>query len=158
RVLDDLLLQVHGTDAWPTHLHRAVELIRGDIRDRGTTQRALTGVDAVFHFAARVGVGQSMYEIAAYVSTNILGTAVLLEQLAERRVQRLIVASSMSVYGEGLYTRSDGREVQDVSRSLDQLRRGDWEPRDEDGQQLIPRPTPESTRPQLGSIYALSKF
>src|SRR5690349_9025045 len=99
-----------------------------------------------------------MYEIAAYASTNTLGTAVLLEQLAERRVQRLIVASCMSADGEGVYTRAGGREVPGVSPSRDLIRRGYWEPRDEDGEPPIPRPTPESTRPQLGSIYALSKF
>jgi dTDP-L-rhamnose 4-epimerase len=157
RVLDDLLPQVHG-DTRPSYLHRDIELIRGDVRDRATIQRALTGIDAVFHFAARVGVGQSMYEIAAYTSTNNLGTAVLLEQLAEHPVQRLIVASSMSVYGEGLYVRPDGGRVQDVARSLDQLRRGEWELRDEDGDELSPLPTPEWKRPSLASVYALSKF
>jgi dTDP-L-rhamnose 4-epimerase len=158
RVLDELLPEVHGSDARPSYLHRDIELIRGDVRDPATTQRALTGVDAVFHFAARVGAAQSMYEIAAYTSTNSLGTAVLLEQLAERPVQRLIVASTMSVYGEGLYARADGRCVHDVTRSVDQLRRGDWEPRDEQGEELIPQPTPEWKQPHLASVYALSKF
>jgi dTDP-L-rhamnose 4-epimerase len=159
RVLDDLLPQVHG-DTRPSYLHRDIELIRGDVRDRATIQRALTGIDAVFHFAARVGVGQSMYEIAEYTSTNNLGTAVLLELLAEQPVQRLIVASSMSVYGEGLYARQDGRPVQDVARSIDQLRRGEWELFDDgdDGGELSPLPTPEWKRPSLASVYALSKF
>ncbi len=162
RVLDELLPQVHGDEARPSYLHRDVELIAGDVRDRATVQRALAGVDAVFHFAARVGVGQSMYEIAAYTSTNNLGTAVLLEQLAERPqkrpVKRLIVASSMSVYGEGLYETADGHRVQDAARSIEQLKRGDWEPRADNGELLRPTPTPEWKRPNLASVYALSKF
>jgi len=158
RVLDELLPQVHGDQSRPSYLHSEVELVPGDVRDRATIQRALAGVDAVFHFAARVGVGQSMYEIAAYTSTNNLGTAVLLEQLAERPVKRLIVASSMSVYGEGLYATSDGHRVQDVVRSIEQLKRGEWEPTDENGDRLRALPTPEWKRPNLASVYALSKF
>jgi dTDP-L-rhamnose 4-epimerase len=158
RVLDDLLPQVHGDEARPAYLHADVELIPGDVRDRATIQRALVGVDAVYHFAARVGVGQSMYEIAAYTSTNNLGTAVLLEQLAEHPVKRLIVASSMSVYGEGLYETADGRRVQDVARSIEQLKRGEWEPRADNGELLRPVATPEWKRPNLASVYALSKF
>jgi dTDP-L-rhamnose 4-epimerase len=159
RVLDALLPEVHPLpDIRPSHVHRDVELIRGDVRDPAAMQRALTGVDAVFHFAARVGAGQSMCDIAAYTATNSLGTAVLLEQLAERPVQRLIVASTMRIYGEGLYTRADGRCIQDVARTADQLRRGDWKPRDEHGEALIPLPTPEWKQPQPGSVYALSKF
>jgi dTDP-L-rhamnose 4-epimerase len=159
--LTDHLLQ-HGYDVrvldQASIPNRDVELIRGDICNRAIIQRALAGVDAVFHFAARVGVAQSMYDIAAYTATNNLGTAMLLEQLAERPVQRLIVASSLSVYGEGLYAAADGRCVEDVSRSLDQLRRSDWEPRDANGDELAPRPTPEWKRPHLKSVYALSKF
>jgi dTDP-L-rhamnose 4-epimerase len=159
--LSDHLLQ-HGYDVrvldQGLSLNRDVELVRGDICDRAVIQRALAGVDAVFHFAARVGVAQSMYEIAAYTATNSLGTAMLLEQLTERPVQRLIVASSLGIYGEGLYATRDGRCVEDASRSLDQLRDSDWEPRDANGDELVPRPTPEWKRPHLKSVYALSKF
>jgi dTDP-L-rhamnose 4-epimerase len=158
RVLDALLPQIHGDGGRPAYLNPEVELIDGDVRDSEVTARALHGVDAVFHLAACVGVGQSMYEIAAYTSTNNMGTAVLLEQLLEHRVQRLVVASSMSVYGEGLYARRDGRCEQDVMRPVDQLKRGEWEPRDEEGEPLRPMPTPEWKRPNLASVYALSKF
>jgi dTDP-L-rhamnose 4-epimerase len=158
RVLDDLLPDVHGRALRPAYLHRDVELIRGDVRDRATTRRALTEVDAVFHFAARVGAGPSMSEIAGYTSTNTLGTALLLELLAERPVQRLVVASSMDIYGEGLYVRRDGRYVQDACRSRAQLQRGEWDPCDEHGETLVPRPTPEWKQPNLASIYALSKY
>ena len=82
------------------------------------------GVDAVVHLAAAVGVGQSMYEIADYVAINDLGTAVLLEALLKQPVERLVVASSMSVYGEGLARTADGRTVEPEERPLEQLKRG----------------------------------
>jgi dTDP-L-rhamnose 4-epimerase len=159
RVYDNLSPQVHGAEPRrPPYLHPDVELLRGDVRHAANLRRALAGVDAVYHFASAVGVGQSMYEIDHYVSTNNLGTAVLLQALTERPVQRLIVASSMSIYGEGLYRASDGSLVSDAERTLDQLRQGDWEPRGPGGEHLQPVPTPESKRPSLSSVYALSKF
>jgi dTDP-L-rhamnose 4-epimerase len=103
RILDELDPQVHGFAGQPSQLTADAEFVKGDVRDRNTVDRALRGIDIVFHFAASVGVGQSMYQIAHYTSNNSFGTAVLLEALIETRVERLIVASSMSVYGEGLY-------------------------------------------------------
>lgn len=159
RVLDSLTPQVHGSRRTrPEYLSREAELIIGDIRSATFVQKALRDVDAVFHFAARVGVGQSMYEITEYTSVNQFGTAVLLEQLAERPVRRLIVASSMSIYGEGLYRRADGSLDGAVERSIDQLKAGDWEPRDGNGDKLTPVATPETKPPILSSVYALSKF
>jgi dTDP-L-rhamnose 4-epimerase len=159
RALDMLAPQVHGSAAVrPEYLDDDVELVRGDVRDAEAVRRALAGVDAVYHFAAAVGVGQSMYEIEHYTSANNLGTAVLLQALIERPVQRLIVASSMSLYGEGLYRRADGALVGGTDRGLDQLRRGVWELRDEHGEVLLPVPTPETKAPSLSSIYALSKY
>jgi dTDP-L-rhamnose 4-epimerase len=159
RALDNLSPQVHGADAArPRYLHRDVDLVRGDVRDGDAVRRALEGVDAVYHFASAVGVGQSMYEIDHYTSVNNRGTAVLLEALIEHPVQRLIVASSMSLYGEGLYCAPDGSLHEGRERPLEQLRAGDWEVRDADGQVLEPVPTPESKTPSLSSIYALSKF
>ena len=153
RALDALIEQVHGDDARPVYLDTDVELVRGDVRDADAVARALDGVDAVVHLAARVGVGQSMYEIAEYTSANSLGTAVLLEALARRPVRKLVVASSMSIYGEGLYRDRDGREVEPAERTRDQLARREW-----DYAGLEPAPTPESKRPGLSSIYALTKF
>jgi nucleoside-diphosphate-sugar epimerase len=102
RALDNLAPQVHGDDAArPDYLAPEVELQVGDVRDAEAVKRALDGVDAVYHFAATVGVGQSMYQIAEYTSVNGEGTAILLEALARKPVERLIVASSMSIYGEG---------------------------------------------------------
>lgn len=159
RALDSLVPQVHGEGATrPAYLHSDVELIRGDVRDAARVRTALDGVDAVYHFASSVGVGQSMYEIEQYTSINNLGTAVLLQQLITRPVQRLIVASSMSLYGEGLYRRADGSLVDNVDRTLDGLRGGEWDPCDAEGAPLQPVPTPETKAPSLSSVYALSKF
>ncbi len=158
RVLDSLVPQVHPDRTRPDYLNPRVELVHGDVRDPAAVRLALTGADAVVHFAARVGVGQSMYEIAEYTGANNVGTAVLLEALIDRRVRRLVVASSMSLYGEGLYRDASGALVADAERSPGQLRRGDWEPRGADGRPLVPVPTPESKPPRLASVYALSKF
>jgi dTDP-L-rhamnose 4-epimerase len=159
RALDNLSDQVHGPDAGrPGYLHPDVELIQGDVRDRDAVRTALDRVDAVFHFAAMVGVGQSMYEIARYTDVNNLGTAVLLEALAERPVGRLVVASSMSIYGEGLYRDSRGSLVGGAERDLAQLKRKDWEVRGEDRKALTPVATPETKAPALSSVYALSKY
>jgi dTDP-L-rhamnose 4-epimerase len=159
RVLDNLSAQVHGEGARrPEYLSRDVELIIGDVRDPEVTRRALTGIDAVFHFAASVGVGQSMYEIASYTSVNTVGTAVLLEQLARYPAERLIVASSMSIYGEGMYLSASGKAQPGVERTATQLKAGLWELRNGGGEILSPVPTPETKPPSLASVYALSKF
>ncbi|MFN3649256.1 MAG: NAD-dependent epimerase/dehydratase family protein [Armatimonadota bacterium] len=159
RALDNLAPQVHGEEgARPAYLDREVELIVGDVRDPVAVRRALEGVDAVYHLAALVGVGQSMYELERYTSVNNVGTAVLLEALIERPVEKLVVASSMSLYGEGLYRRPDGTIAAGVERSLEQLKARHWEVRDAEGQVLEPLPTPETKTPALPSIYALSKY
>jgi dTDP-L-rhamnose 4-epimerase len=159
RALDNLSPQVHGEDAQrPSYLDPEVELIRGDVRDPEKVRAALRGVDAVVHFASAVGVGQSMYRIAEYTSVNNLGTAVLLEALSENPVGKLVVASSMSLYGEGLYRRSDGTSTIVGERTAEQLRRGQWEFTDTDGSALVPLPTPEDKPPALASVYALSKY
>src|SRR5687768_4779077 len=147
RVLDSLSAQVHGQGGKrPSYLAADVELVVGDIRDAAAVRRALAGVDVVYHLAARVGVGQSMYQILDYTSVNDLGTAVLLEALVEKPVERLIVASSMSIYGEGMYVDAEGRPRAGHERSLQQLRRSEWELHDEAGRPLAPVPDRKSTR------------
>lgn len=158
RVLDSLDPQVHPGGRRPDYLRAEVDLRVGDVRDRATMDEALEDIDAVVHLAAAVGVGQSMYEVRKYTSINAVGTAVLLEALAARPVARLIVASSMSVYGEGLYMTDDGEIADACTRRLDDLKRGRWEPRDAAGRHLTPLPTPESKPPTLESVYALGKY
>jgi dTDP-L-rhamnose 4-epimerase len=159
RVLDNLDAQVHGPDRLaPAYLTRHAELIVGDVRDRDVVSRALQDIDAVYHFAARVGVGQSMYAMAEYTSVNALGTAVLLEAIAANHIGRIVVASSMSVYGEGAYVDATGRPVDGVGRTVEQLKRGDWEVRGPAGERLVCVPTPETKTPAIESVYALGKY
>lgn len=158
RILDSLSPQVHGSGARPDYLDPDAELIVGDVRDADAVERALADVDIVVHLAAAVGVGQSMYEIVNYTQVNELGTAVLLDALSRHPVERLVVASSMSIYGEGLARRESGEVVNPEERPLAQLRRGQWELLDEEGHPLEPLPTPESKTPSLSSVYALNKY
>jgi dTDP-L-rhamnose 4-epimerase len=158
RVLDNLSLQVHGSKkAFPAHLSRDVEALHGDVRSRADVSRALAEVEAVIHLAAVVGVGQSMYEIETYTDVNNRGTAVLLETLLRGPPKRLIVASSMSIYGEGLYRSRDGGICAPRPRSLAQLAAGRWDLLDEQGEPLTPVGTTETKAACPESIYALSK-
>jgi dTDP-L-rhamnose 4-epimerase len=153
RALDVLVDQVHGDSQRPAYLDSEVELIAGDVRNEEVVRGALEGVDAVVHLAARVGVGKSMYEQADYAAANTVGTAALLDALAERPVRKLVVASSTRVYGEGAY-----EPVPAVERTREQLERREWEPRGAGGEELTPVPTPETKQPALSSVYALTKF
>lgn len=159
RALDALCPQVHGGQrARPDYLARSVELVVGEVGNREVLRRALHGVDAVFHLAAKVGVGQSMYQVADYTAANNLATAVLMEELVRHPLKKLVVASSMSIYGEGNYRNAEGELVSGAERPLEQLKRHQWELRDEQGRPLEPVPTPETKPPCLASIYALSKY
>jgi dTDP-L-rhamnose 4-epimerase len=159
RILDSLDGQVH--DGVPGYLAPEAELVVGDIRDRELVDRCLDGVDELVHLAAAVGVGQSMYEIERYTSVNALGAAVVLEAASavRERLQKAVVASSMSIYGEGLYRcPADGIEVAPAPRAEEQLARRDWEPAcPACGAALEPLPTPESKPLQPTSIYAIGK-
>src|SRR5690349_5013436 len=144
RVLDNLSCQVHGPDRKiPAYLSPDVELIVDDVRNSDAVRKALRGVDAVFHFVAVLGVGQSMYQLAHYTSVNNYGTAVLLEALVKQPIQRLVVASSMSLYGEGLYQGPGGKVYSQVERTREQLTRNEWELHSPQGEVLKPIATPE---------------
>ena len=160
RVLDDLTPQVHPAGR-PDYLSREVELVRGDVRDPNLLKEVLTGVEVIYHFAATVGVGQSMYEISRYMSVNTQGTAELLQAIldAKTRPEKIIVASSMSIYGEGRYACPDcGRTAAPPVRSLAQLKSGQWDLHcDACGGVLKPTPTAEDKPSEINSVYALSK-
>jgi dTDP-L-rhamnose 4-epimerase len=158
RVLDNLLPQVHGDVDRPDYLDPDVELLVGDVRDPEAVRKALDGVDRVVHLAARVGVGQSMYEIEDYTSVNDTGTGVLLQAMLDSPPERLVVASSMSVYGEGRYVGPDGAELPAAPRTQETLAAGEWDPRGPGGEALTPVPTPETKPPTLESVYALTKY
>ncbi|MGZ4289077.1 MAG: NAD-dependent epimerase/dehydratase family protein [Gaiellaceae bacterium] len=161
RALDNLDPQVHGDGQRPDYLDPAVELQVGDVRDHPAVARALDGVDAVYHLAAAVGVGQSMYEIERYTSVNAIGAAVVLEEVVERRaaIGKLVVASSMSIYGEGQYRnpRSGESGIAPGLRPESQLAAKQWELLDEDGEPLEPEPTAETKPLRPTSVYAVNK-
>ena len=157
RAFDSLIEQVHPGRVRPPELDPAIDLRIGDIRDGEAVRDALKGVDAVIHLAAEVGVGQSMYAVDRYTSVNDLGTAVLFQQLIDRPVRRVVVASSMSIYGEGLYRDADGEPYEQVVRA-GRNPDGSWDPLDRQGRPLIPAPTPETKVVSLRSVYAINKY
>lgn len=160
RVLDSLLSQVHGMDRQrPSYVNPQAELIVGRIEDRAIVAQALEGVDSVIHLASAVGVGQSMYQIVDYCTTNVLGTATLLQAIidSKRCLTSLVMASSMSTYGEGRYRASDGRLLSPGVRPAAQLAVADWELKDSDGKPLQPLATDEDKPLNPTSVYAINK-
>jgi dTDP-L-rhamnose 4-epimerase len=166
RVIDNLEPQVHGglreNGNKPIYLNPEAEFILGDIRDTDLLTQALEEIDVVFHEAALVGVGQSMYDIERYTDGNALGTAILLQTIidAEERPRKIIVASSMSIYGEGAYHCPDHGLVFPKLRENTQLINRDWElfcPINRCKQKVNPRPTPEDKPLFPTSIYAVNK-
>lgn len=160
RVLDDLTPQVHPEGKIPDYLSRDVEFIHGDVRDPNLLRDVLKGIDVIYHFAATVGVGQSMYEISRYMSVNTQGTAELLQAVLDTKapIEKIVVASSMSIYGEGRYVGpKDGKPYAPPVRTTDQLKRGEWEVSVGDSGPLKPVPTTEDKPSEINSMYALSK-
>jgi dTDP-L-rhamnose 4-epimerase len=159
RILDSLVPQVHG-DKKPGHLSREAEFVFGDVGDLDVVKRALKGVDVVYHKAAEVGVGQSMYEMQRYVRGNSLATTALLEALSHARgqVRKLVVASSMSIYGEGAYTCDSCGVVYPRIRPEGQLSQRRWEVECPTCHgSLKPRPTDENKPLYPTSVYAITK-
>jgi len=160
RILDSLVEQVHGCKV-PEHLNPKAEFMQGDVCDAAAVSRALDGIDVVYHEAAEVGVGQSMYEIVRYVKANDLGTAVLLEEMIKRPEQfrKLFVASSMSIYGEGAYRCETCKtDVYPFLRGNEQLEAHDWEFKCETCvSELVPVGTTEAKPLFPTSVYAVSK-
>ena len=159
RVLDNFEPQVHQ-DHRPDYLNAQAEYLEGDVRDREVVRRALQGVEILFHQASVVGVGQSMYQIEKYVSANVLGTGVLLDVIVNDHVplKKLIVASSMSIYGEGQYGCPACGPVAPSLRSTAQLGAHDWEMHCPQCQQRVsPQPTSERKPLMPTSVYAVSK-
>ena len=160
RVLDNLDPQAHeSSEDFPDYL-RDVELMRGDVTDPDVWSRALAGVTHVVHFAAAVGLAQSMYEITYYTGTNVMGTAHLLQALASREypVRKLLVASSMSLYGEGLYACDNCGFQGTPKREAADLEAGRWEMRcPQCSATLRPVPTPESKPLQPSFVYSINK-
>ncbi|MEM3573405.1 MAG: GDP-mannose 4,6-dehydratase [Nitrososphaeria archaeon] len=161
RILDNLDPQVHGMEGKPpSYVNEKAELVIGNVRDKQTVVKAISDVDAVIHLAAAVGVGQSMYEIEKYVACNTYGTANLLDATVnnENSIRKLIVASSMSMYGEGKYRCDSCGPVYPGLRKEEQLLNKDWEPKCPNcGKTVKPMPTDEDKPLMPASIYAQTK-
>ena len=161
RAYDNLDPQVHGPERKkPDYLDQEVEFIQGDVRDGDAFARALKGCDILVHFAAAVGVGQSMYEIARYTSVNTMGAATVLEETVKQRdhIEKMLVASSMSIYGEGLYSCPGCGEVTPRLRGASQLSERKWEMLCPScGETCGPLPTPETKPLFPTSVYAVNK-
>jgi dTDP-L-rhamnose 4-epimerase len=162
-LFDNLEPQVHGEGATrPAYLDPAHRLERGDIRDAQALAPLVREADVVFHLAALVGVGQSMYQVRRYTDVNAVGMATLLEVLSGERtslhVRKLLVASSMSIYGEGAYACAACGRVAPRLRTVEQLSAGQWEMRcPRCGAELQPLPTDEDKPLNPTSIYAINK-
>ena len=159
RILDALSPQVHVTGE-PQYLNPEAEFIRGDVCDARLVEESLDGIDVIYHEAAEVGVGQSMYEIQKFVRANDLGTAVLLEALVKRRsqIRKLVVASSMSIYGEGAYHNANGEVVYPAIRPASQLIERRWELFDARTLEVLtPIGTGEDKPLVPTSVYAVTK-
>jgi dTDP-L-rhamnose 4-epimerase len=163
-VLDNLLDQVHAdaerdADGWPTYLDRRAKRIKGDVLGEGVFEASLRGITHLAHLAASVGVGQSMSNIVDYTRNNVMAAAVMLETLSQcpHTIERMVVASSMSIYGEGAYrVPSTGAVVAPALRTHEQLAARRWE-LTIDGEELVPVATSEAKLLRPASIYAINK-
>lgn len=158
RIFDALVPQVHK--AVPPHLNKNAEFVQGDVRDKAALSAAIEDVEVIIHDAAEVGVGQSMYEIERYVNANVRGTAVLLDLLVnkEHDVKKLIVASSMSIYGEGKYECDNCGAVLPKIRETKDMEAGNFEMRCPVCRRFVrPIPTDEDKPLDSTSVYALTK-
>lgn len=160
-VYDNLEPQIHmNTTGPPKYLSKDVTFIKNDVRDQNALFEAVKDSEVIFHLAAKVGVGQSMYQIHNYVDTNILGTANLLDILVNKthNVEKLVVASSMSTYGEGKYRCVDCGIINAQLREIKQMENGDWELNCPIcSKKLESIPTDEEKAQECTSIYALTK-
>jgi dTDP-L-rhamnose 4-epimerase len=154
RVLDSVRADVHGGQP---SLDPRVQLVRGDVRDADAVAAALVGVDVVCHQAAKVGLGVDFADAPDYVSSNDLGTAVLLAAMAKAEISRLVIASSMVVYGEGAY-RGPAGVTRPEARTISDLEAGRFEPRDADGNPLEPELIGEDAPLDPRNVYAATKL
>ena len=160
-VLDNLEPQVHRSGGWPSYANAKARYVRGDVRDRGVVEPLVLASQAVVHFGAAVGVGQSMYQIDRYVDVNTRGTALLLDILvnAKHRVEKVLVASSIGVYGEGAYRCDTHGPVAPAIRPEPQLAARDWEQRcPHCSAHVRSIPTPEDKALYRDNIYSMSKY
>ena len=160
-VLDNLEPQVHRSGTWPSYANAKAQYVKGDVRDRSVFEPLVLRSQAVVHFGAAVSVGQSMYQVDRYVDVNTRGTALLLDILvnAKHSVEKVIVASSIGVYGEGAYQCATHGAVAPTIRSEQQLATRDWEQRcPECSEHVTSIPTPEDKTLYRDNIYSMTKY
>lgn len=160
-VLDNLEPQVHRSGTWPSYANAKAVYVRGDVRDRAVFEPLVLASDAVVHFGAAVSVGQSMYQVDRYVDVNTRGTALLLDILVNTKhdVKKVIVASSIGVYGEGAYHCATHGAVAPTIRGEAQLAARDWEQRcPVCGEHVTSVPTPEDKALYRDNIYSMTKY
>ena len=160
-VLDSLVPQVHRSGTWPSYANAKARYVQGDVRDRGVFEPLVLEADAVVHFAAAVSIGQSMYEVDRYVDVNTRGTALLLDMLVnlKHHVQKVLVASSIGVYGEGAYRCETHGAVAPTIRAEAQLAARDWEQRcPVCGARVASIATPEDKALYRDNIYSMTKY
>jgi len=158
RILDILNPQVHPNENKPIYLNKNAEFVKGDVGNIEVLKIALEGIEVIYHEAAVVGLTQSMNEITKFVKNNTQATAVLLNYIVnkENEIKKIIVASSVALYGEGLY-KNDSNFIEPPFRPQRQLNEKKWELENEKGEKLEPIPTPESKKQNYSSVYGLTK-
>ena len=162
-VIDNLERQVHHRGK-PPYLNSKARYIQGDVRSNRVLHRVLNEVDYVIHLAAAVGVGQSFWQVRKYIDTNIGGTATLYELLlkdgrARKRIKKIVIASSKSIYGEGAYLCKHHGSVYPATRPVSQLKKHLWDVTcPKCGNSMEARGIDEAKPPQNLSPYALSKY
>lgn len=157
---DNLESQVHEGGKPPKYLNPKAIFIKGDVRDYDSFKKALANIDIVYHEAAAVGVGQSNYEIKRYTDVNVGGTANLLDIIVNHKVpiQKILTSSSMTAYGEGMYTCSQHGATKADLRPWTQMKQKNWHILCPQCQQpMTPLPTPETAPQPCNSVYALTK-
>lgn len=158
-VYDDFVEQVHGRKK-PGYLNAGARVVKGDVRNREALKKVVVGTDLVFHEAAAVGVGQSMYQVLEYVEANTQGTATLLDILVREktRVKKVVVASSMSIYGEGRYNCPTCGKIAPSPRPEKQLQKGEWEMRCPSCHARVRAISTDEAKPlEATSLYAMTK-
>ena len=159
-ILDNLDPQVHPSSKEPVYLNKEAAFIKGDVRTAKDIAKAIDGCEVVFHEAAAVGVGQSMYQINHYTDVSVRGTAMLWDYIVNNDVpiKKFVVAASMSSYGEGLYECPSCGLLEPSLRSEKQMKKGDWEVKCPSCKSIVKKvPTPETKTQHCNSVYALNK-
>lgn len=164
-VLDNFSEQIHGKHYENSYLYKNImnkcRIIKGDVRNKNDVEKALEGVDYIIHLAAETGTGQSMYEINRYTDVNIMGTSNLLDVILNKKlkIKKIILSSSRSVYGEGMYYCKNHGIVVPMSRNIDDMKSGDFATKCPICCQDVElRPTTEECKLNPISYYAYTKL